>query len=198
MLGSRNFNYFDATLTNERQRCAAALKRYNNAAELSSDLSEAEKLKLLEKVVYPNKDTTHNFIIPCTEVGLLGSNVKVEAPFSAQYGYNLRIHDEVCIHHDCKINDSALVEICPRTWIGENVTILTLDQKNHMQDRKGAAGSWVAQPVRIGQEVYIGSNVTIYPGVSIGRGATVCHGATVTKDLGENMKLEFNGNTTFQ
>lgn len=199
MLRGANFNYFDSTLTNERQRCEAALKRYNDASQISSGLTDEEKLKLLEKVVDPTKDTTHHFIVPCTDnVGELGTGVKIEAPFTASYGYNLRIKNEVCIHHHCNIDDAALVTIGPRTWIGPNVTIITADIRNQMQDRKGVTGSWIAQPVAIGTEVYIGANVTIYPGVTIGRGATIYHGATVTENIMDNEKLKANGQKSFE
>jgi acetyltransferase-like isoleucine patch superfamily enzyme len=197
MLRGVNFNYFDATLTNERQRCEAALKRYNEASQISSGLTEEEKWKLLEKVVDPNKDTTHNFVVPCIEKGELATTVKIEAPFTASYGYNLRIKDGVCIHHHCNIDDAALVTIGPRTWIGPNVTIITADVRNQMQDRKGVEGNWIALPVNIESEVYIGANVTIYPGVTIGRGATIYHGATVTENLVDNERLRANGQKSF-
>jgi len=193
MLRGQNFNYFDPTLTNERQRCDVALQRYNDASSLSSGLTDADKLRLLEKVIDPNLDTTHKFVVPCPEKGFLGPNVKIEAPFNASYGYNLQIHDEACIHSNCRFDDSATIKIGPRAWIGTRVTIITTDYRNQLQDRKGVTGQWHAQGVEIGPEAYIGSNVIIYPGVKIGRGATVCHGAVVTESIEENMRLKANG-----
>lgn len=198
MQNSRSFNYFDPTLINERKRCEAALKRYNEASLISSGISDAGSLKMLETVFDPSLDSTHKFVAPCPEKGTLGSNVKIEAPFTASYGYNLQIHDEVCIHHHCNIDDAGIVKIGPRAWIGPNVTIITTDYKNQMQDRKGVTGQWYAQGVEIGQEAYVGSNVTIYPGVKIGRGATVCHGAIVTESIEDNVKLRADGRKDYQ
>ena len=198
MQNSRNFNYFDATLTNERKRCEAALKRYNEASLISSGISDAALWTMLETVFDPSLDTTHKFVANCPEKGILGPNVKIEAPFTASYGYNLQILDEVCIHHHCNIDDAGIVKIGPRAWIGPNVTIITTDYKNQMQDRKGVAGSWYAQGVEIGQEAYIGANVTIYPGVKIGRGATICHGAIVTESIEVNVRFNAKGQKEYQ
>lgn len=186
MLRNSRFNYFDTTLKDERHRCEKALERYNAACKQSSGVSETEAQKIFEKVIDPSKDTTHSFLAPCKEKGLLGPGVKVEGPFSCTYGYNLRLYDNVCISKNCNIDDAATVEIGPRTYIGPNVTILTTDVSKDMIDRKGTESVWLAKPVIIASEVVIGANAVIYPGVRLGRGSTVEAFAIVTANLLEN------------
>lgn len=186
MLRHTRFNYFDQTLKNERQRCAEALARYNNACTLRSGVTEEEAQKMLMKVFDPALDTTHHPIAPCKEKGVLGPGVKIEGPFKCTYGYNLRVMDNVFIGENTKIDDSARVEIGVRTWIGPNVTILTTEFAKDMVDRKGTESLCSAAPVTIHAEVVIGQNAVIYPGVVLGRGSTVEAFAVVRTSLGEN------------
>lgn len=186
MLRHTRFNYFDPTLKNERQRCAEALARYNNACTLRSGVTEQEAQSMLLKVFDPSMDTTHSFLAPCKEKGVLGPGVKIEGPFKCTYGYNLRVRDCVFIGENTRIDDSARVEIGARTWIGPNVTILTTDVGKDMVDRKGTESACYAAPVTIASEVVVGSNAVIYPGVVLGRGSTVEPFAVVRESLGEN------------
>lgn len=186
MLRHTRFNYFDPTLKNERQRCAEALARYNAACQLRSGVTEQEAQNMLMKVFDPQLDTTHSFLAPCKEKGVLGPGVKIEAPFKCTYGYNLRVLDNVFIGENARIDDSARVEIGSRTWIGPNVTILTTDVSKDMVDRKGTESACYAAPVTIASEVVIGANAVIYPGVILGRGSTVEPFALVRESLGEN------------
>lgn len=186
MLRHTRFNYFDSTLKNERQRCAEALARYNNACMLRSGVTEQEAQNMLMKVFDPSLDLTHHPIAPCKEKGVLGPGVKIEGPFKCTYGYNLRIMDNVFIGENTRIDDSARVDIGARTWIGPNVTILTTDVSKDMVDRKGTESTCYAAPVVIHPEVVIGSNAVIYPGVTLSRGSTVEPFALVRDSLGEN------------
>lgn len=186
MLRHTRFNYFDSTLKNERQRCSEALARYNAACMLRSGVTELEAQNMLLKVFDPSLDTTHSFLAPCKEKGVLGPGVKIEGPFKCTYGYNLRVRDNVFIGENTRIDDSARVEIGARTWIGPNVTILTMEVNKDMIDRKGTESTCYAAPVNIASEVVVGSNAVIYPGVTLGRGSTVEPFALVRENLGEN------------
>lgn len=185
MLRQAPFNYFSLLLENERQRCAGALQRYNHAYQLASGLSVEATQGLLEMVVKPTKDKTHSFLVPCTEEGALGKDVKIEAPFTTSYGYNLKVHDGVFIQHHCIFDDAAIVEIGSKTCVGPKVTIISSEMKQQIHSRAGVSGEWIARPVTIGSSVRIGANATIYQGVSIGHGATVMAGAVVTESLEE-------------
>ena len=186
MLRYTRFNYFDPTLKNERQRCTEAVSRYNNACAFRSGVSEQEAQAMLMKVFDPSLDTTHSFLAPCKGKGVLGPGVKIEAPFKCSYGYNIRIMDNVFVGEGTRIDDSARVEIGPRTWIGQNATILTTDVSKDMVDRKGTEGTCYAKPVTIASEVVIGAGAVIYPGITLARGATDEPFAIVRDSLSEN------------
>jgi len=185
MLRGAPYNYFDATLENERQRCANALLRYNNACQLGSGVSKPELQNMLSKVFLPSKDSTHSFVASLKgHEGSLGPGVKIEPGFRCTYGYNIKIYDNVFIGENTRIDDSAKVEIGARTIIGPNVTILTNEFKTELVHRKGTDGAaCAAGPVSIGCEVIIGANALIYPNVKLGKGSVVEPGAVVREDL---------------
>lgn len=183
MLRGSTYNHFDTTLQNERQRCERALQRFNDACKLDSGVSEAEIRNILLKVFDPAEDTTHRFLAAPQEKGTLGKGVRIEAPFTCTYGYNIKTMDSVYIGKNCVIDDAGKVDIGPRTWIGPNVYIMTTDVMKDIQDRKGAGGAWLANGVTIASEVVIGANAVIYPGVTLERGSTVEPFAVVKENL---------------
>ncbi|KAK5949208.1 hypothetical protein OHC33_009749 [Knufia fluminis] len=185
MLRGAPYNYFDATLKNERQRCANALLRYNNACQLGSGVSEPELQNMLSKVFLPSKDSTHSFVASLKgHEGSLGPGVRIEPGFRCTYGYNIKIYDNVFIGENTRIDDSARVDIGARTWIGADVTILTNEPKVDLVGRKGTDGGLCsAAPVSIGSEVIVGAGAVIYPGVKLGKGSTVEPFAVVKSDL---------------
>jgi hypothetical protein len=71
--------------------------------------------------------TTHKFLAAPQEKGTLGDGVRIEAPFTYTYGYNIKTMDSVYIGKNSTIDDAGKVDIGPHTWIGSNVTILTTD-----------------------------------------------------------------------
>jgi acetyltransferase-like isoleucine patch superfamily enzyme len=187
MLRQARYNHLDPTLQNERQRCKRALGRYNRARDSDSGNTESEVSAMLEKVIDPSKDTGHHFLAPCKEKGFVGGGVRIESPFKCTYGYNLRILDDVYIGENVTIDDASIVEIGSRTWIGDNVTILTSDVIKDMVDRKGTGAAWICKSVVIAPEVIIGTGAKIFPGVRLERGATVEPFAVVRHNIGENL-----------
>lgn len=183
MLRGSTYNHFDTTLQNERKRCELALEKFNNASKLHSGVSEAETRNILLKVFDPTEDDTHKFLAVPQEKGTLGKGVRIEAPFTCTYGYNIKTMDSVYIGKNCVIDDAGKVDIGPRTWIGPNVHIMTTDVMKDIQDRKGAGGGWIANGVTIASEVVIGANAVIYPGVTLERGSTVEPFAVVKENL---------------
>ena len=186
MLRGAYFNFLDPMLENERQRCEEALDRYNNACKLRNAADAAHREKLLQKVFDPSLDSLHHPIVQCKEKGVLGPRVKIEAPFTCTYGYNITLRDDAFIGKNCNIDDAGAVDIGQRSWIGPNVTIMTTDVSKDMVDRKGWESRWVAKPVYIGNEVIIGAGAVIYPGVHLAKGSTVEPFAIVKHSLGEN------------
>lgn len=147
--------------------------------------TEEARTMLLE-VFDPARDTTHKFDAAPREKGTLSHGVRIEAPFTCLYGYNLKVMDNVYIRRGTNIDDAGKVENEARTWIGPNVTILTSDCSKDLVDRKGAAATWIARNVYIESEVVIGANAMIYPGVRLGRGSLVEPGAIVKEPLGDS------------
>ena len=186
MLRGVSYNHFDQTLVYERQRCERALDRYNAACKLDSGLSEQEVRNILIKVVDPSQDTTHKFPSQNHFKGHVGLGVKIEAPFTCTYGYNLRIQDDVYVGKGCTFDDAGKIEVGSRTIIGPGVTILTTDYSKDLVHRKGTKGFWFAHDVFIASGVIIGAKAVIYPGVKIDEGATIEPGAVVRESLKAN------------
>jgi len=186
MLRSSQYNHFDPTLIYERQRCERALERYNAACKLDSGIAEQEVRNLLLKVVDPSQDTTHKFPTQNHSKGHIGLGVKIEAPFTCTYGYNLKIQDDVYVGKGCTFDDAGTIEIGPRTIIAPGVTILTTDYSKDLVHRKGTKGFWVAHDVVIAAGVVVGAKAVIYPGVRIEEGATVEPCAVVRESLKAN------------
>ena len=197
MLRNSRYSHFDPTLENDRRRCERAVARYNAASMIDSGMDAEECRTMLWKVFDPARDTTHKFDAPPREKGTLSHGVRIEAPFTCLYGYNMKVMDNVYIGKGANIDDAGKVEIGARTWIGPNVTILTSDCIKDMVDRKGAAGAWIARNVYIESEVVIGANAMIYPGVRLGRGSTVEPGAIVREPLGDNQVQRADGKRDF-
>lgn len=188
MIRGANYSYFDPTLKNERQRCANALLRYNNACQLSSGVSEEAAQVMLNKVFQPALDKTHAFIVAPRQEGLLGPGVIIEPGFKCTYGYNIRIFDNAFIGENTRIDDSGRVEIGARSWIGANVTILTNDVAKDAIQRKGTEGQLCfTKNVTIGPQVVIGTGAVIYPGVTIGAHATIEPFAIVKHGVGDHV-----------
>ena len=152
-------------------------------------MDDEQARRMLEKVFDPSRDESHNFKTLPDRRGTLSHKVKIEPPFHCTYGYNLVMMDSVYIAENTTIDDSAKVEIGPRTTIGANVKIITSEPCKDMIDRKGSQGSWVAKDVYIGTGVVIGDNVVIYPDVRLENGVTVEPGAIVKESAPENALL---------
>ncbi|KAI0472697.1 trimeric LpxA-like protein [Xylariaceae sp. FL0804] len=137
-------------------------------------------------------------------VGHVGHEVVVEAPFTCDYGYNLRIGHHVFVGRGCTVLDPMEVSIGDRCYLGPNVslygaTLQHTDPKKRRRDglgggdaegggggQGGGGGSRSAQiagPIVIDEDVWIGGGATVLHGLRIGRGATVGAGAVVTRDV---------------
>lgn len=100
-------------------------------------------------------------------------------PFSADFGRNISIGEDVFINSGCRFQDQGGIEIGAGSLIGHNAVITTL---NHDLVPNRRADMHPARVV-IGRGVWFGANVTVLPGITIGDGAVVGAGAVVTKDV---------------
>jgi len=183
MLAGRQFYPFDKELVLERERCNAACWRFNSSTNPNNGVSPAERARLFREILQPREGVhiSPSMTSPVTHTGQVGNEVVVEAPFTADYGYNIHIGKNVLIGRNCTIIDASTVHIGDNSIIGPNVCIYTTTLHTDPKRRQGARGSQLAQSVIIEEDVFIGANVVILPGVRIGKGTTVGAGSLVTK-----------------
>lgn len=109
-------------------------------------------------------------------------------PFYTECGKNIQVGKNVFINACCKFQDQAGITIDDGTFIGHNVTIVTINHELHPANR----ATMYPKPVKIGKNVWIGSDSTILPGVTIADGAVVGAGSVVTKDVAANSVVAGN------
>ncbi|KAK7755992.1 hypothetical protein SLS62_001934 [Diatrype stigma] len=118
---------------------------------------------------------------PVTNVGRVGAEVVVEAPFTCDYGYNLTIGNHVFIGRNCTIIDPMEIKIGNNCYIGPNVSLFGATLHTDPKRRQGSKSAHVGAPITIDEDVWIGGGVIIMPGRKIGRGATIGAGSVVTR-----------------
>jgi maltose O-acetyltransferase len=96
----------------------------------------------------------------------------------------LSIGEDVVITGPLHIDIGARVAIGDRTYIGHDVTLLTVDHE--IASTKQRCGEPQAGPISIGSGAWLGSKVIVLPGVTIGDGSVVAAGAVVTRDVPAN------------
>src|SRR5436190_20367196 len=181
MLNGEQYRPFDSQLVKERDRCKAALWRFNNAGNPLAGISADERNRLLKNILIPSDPLANS--PPGTSAGSLGPGAQVEAPFNCHYGYNINIGEDVLISENCSLADDCAINIGAHTWIGPNVTILSSMAIGSMQERKGSQSRYQGRPVVIAEDCWIGAGCTILPGVSLGRGAYIAPGEVVRSQI---------------
>jgi maltose O-acetyltransferase len=96
----------------------------------------------------------------------------------------LSIGEDVVITGPLHVDVGASVAIGDRTYIGHDVTLLTLDHEIASSQQR--CGELQVGPIAIGSGAWLGSKVIVLPGVTIGDGAIVAAGAVVTRDVPAN------------
>ncbi|OJI97713.1 hypothetical protein ASPVEDRAFT_306886 [Aspergillus versicolor CBS 583.65] len=183
MLRGDLYRPFDVLLVEERDRCRAALWRFNNACNPVSGLSAKEQNRLLKEILVPQPCINSSAVASPRPAGSIGQGAVVEAPFRCHYGYNIHIGEDVMVSESCLFVDDLPVSVGAHTWIGPRVTILTTMAHANMQERKGSQSRYQGRPVTIEEDCYVGAGCTIYPGVRLRRGAYVAPGEVVKSDI---------------
>lgn len=165
-------------------------KLYNpNDKELIADRHKARLLfKKINQLTDNNTKKTNNLFRDL--FGKTGKGLFIEPPFYCDYGYNIKLGNQVFMNYNCCILDAAEVSIGDKVMLGPNVQLYTT---THPLDPKTRA-TWLefAKTITIGNDVWIGGGAIICPGVSIGNGAVIGAGSVVTKDIPENVLVGGN------
>ena len=111
----------------------------------------------------------------------VGSGTVIRPPFFCDFGYNIRLGDDVFLNFNCVILDVVEVSIGDRTQIGPAAQIYAADHPRDAKTRRD--GVEFGRPVRIGCDVWIGGGAIILPGVTIGDGAVIGAGSVVTRNV---------------
>ena len=120
----------------------------------------------------------------------VGKDAVIRPPFFCDYGYNIRLGDNVFLNFNCVILDVVEVRIGDRTQIGPAVQIYAADHPRDAETRR--TGVEFGRPVRIGSDVWIGGGAILLPGVTVGDGAVIGAGSVVTRDVGAGVSVMGN------
>jgi maltose O-acetyltransferase len=123
-------------------------------------------------------------------LGHVGKGAVIRPPFFCDYGYNIRLGEEVFLNFNCVILDVVEVTIGDRTQIGPAVQIYAADHPRDAETRR--TGLEFGRPVRIGSDVWIGGGAIILPGIAVGDGAVIGAGSVVTRDVAAGQTVAGN------
>ena len=189
-------------LTEDRERCIAAIWRFNNATNPSHGASPEERCRLFRQIIglRPTPEPPGpNGEVPTPQMelpfGSVGERVVVEAPFNCDYGYNITVGDDVLIGADCRISDTCSVTIGARCIFSPNVKLVCATYPIDPRRRLGSNGPALGRNIVIEEDCWIGSNVTILAGVRVGKSSTVgagslLHQVSQTTTLISRMRFE--------
>ena len=189
MLRGEYYLPYTPALMEDRERCSAAVWRFNNSTNPANGNSTEERLRFFKAILSlrPSADPTP----PTAEgrdmdpaylpVGSVGPGVIVEAPFHCDYGYNINIGSNVIIGPDCRITDTCAVTIGNNVVFSPGVKLVCATYGIDPRERKKGKGRALGRNIIIEDDSWIGSNVTILPGVRVGRSSTVGAGSLICK-----------------
>lgn len=111
----------------------------------------------------------------------IGPDFNINSHFHCDFGYNIRVGNNLSANFNLTILDEALVTIGDNVFIGPGVSLCTVVHSLEVVPRNN--GLMKAKPITICDNVWIAANVVVLPGVTIGEGAVVGAGSVVTKDV---------------
>ena len=115
----------------------------------------------------------------------LGENVRIEANFLTEFGFNLSIGNNVTILQDVSFIDCASVMIEDNVIIGPHCGIYT---SNHAQEPALRKKHYCyEQPIKLEKNICLGGGVLLCPGITIGQNTMILPGSVVVNDLPPNV-----------
>jgi acetyltransferase-like isoleucine patch superfamily enzyme len=183
MLRGERYKPFDKELVLQRERCSAACWRFNNSTNPNNGVSATERARLFREILMPKEpiNLSPSQQSPINNIGRVGTECVVEAPFTCDYGYNIAIGHNVFIGRNCTILDPCSVRIGNNVYIGPNVSLFAATLATDPKLRAGSKSSQQGGGIVIEDDAFIGGGVIILPNRRVGKGATVAAGAIVTK-----------------
>ena len=169
MIAGQLYDPGDAQLVADRRQAQDFMRRYNETTLADADVRRA----LLD-----------------AHLGALGENCAIRAPLFVDYGYNIRLGDNVFLNYGCVFLDVCPIEIGDLCQIGPGVQIYAADHPRDPEIR--VQGLENGKPVRIGRNVWIGGQAIILPGVEIGDDAVIGAGSVVTRDVPAGSRVAGN------
>ncbi|MEG0899201.1 MAG: sugar O-acetyltransferase [Oscillospiraceae bacterium] len=111
-------------------------------------------------------------------------DIKINTPFSCDYGINIKVGKECIFDYGCIMNDGGVIQIGDRCNIGPGVFITTAKKVSPKVER--LEGLETTMPVVIGDDVWIGAGSVIHAGVIIGNGTAISPESVVTRNIPAN------------
>lgn len=202
------YRHGDIQLQRDRQECFTAVQRFNQVcAQFGSSEIDERRRESFRRILVPflnsnspittesgrminspaSASSSLSMILAAPAAldnlspsGRLGANVEVTGPFFCEYGYNIRIRDDVEIGANVRVMDAAMVEIGYRTIIESDVTITTKEPDYEGAiPAPGAKRLLRAKRILIGNDCHIGAGTVIHPGAIINNGAVIRPGTVV-------------------
>lgn len=173
------YHAFTPELVAERARCKQACARYNKA----DGVSRRKLTELFRDIIQDETPLPPNHSSEAEDDAQFENDPWIEPPLAMDYGYNVRLGENVFINFNSVFLDTCLITIGSRTLVGPNVSFYSGTHPLDPAVRDGTRGPELGKEIHIGEDCWIGGNVCILPGVNIGRGSVVGAGSVVTKSV---------------
>ncbi|POS69850.1 galactoside O-acetyltransferase [Diaporthe helianthi] len=172
---------FTPELIAERRRAFLAYTRFNKA----DDVSRRESLELLKELTLDKTPLPPRLpdMTDEDDEALLDDFPIVYPPMRTDYGYNVKLGENVMINFNSTFVDTCPIEFGSRTMVGPNCSFFSGTHPLDPTVRNGTRGPESGKSIKIGEDCWFGGNCIVLPGVTIGKGATVGAGSVVTKDV---------------
>ena len=164
----------------EKQKMLAGDLYAAGDAELQAELAATERWLARFNAALSEPIETRRAILT-ERLASVGRGAIVRPPFFCDYGYNIRLGDDVFVNYNCVFLDIVGISVGDRAQIGPGVHIYAADHPRDPDVRR--RGLEFGRPVKIGADVWIGGGAIILPGVSIADRAIIGAGSVVTRDV---------------